>query len=98
MDPPPLPVERRRGRGVVKRRSVQRWRLVARAGDPGNRRRPRGIVDRWTERAWFASRPDCQQEWERRGALAGAKRVPPSPRLDRAIDAFQARRRAKRSA
>lgn len=73
------------------KRSIQRWRWIARAHDS---RRPRGIVDRWAERGF------CEhlQEWERRAALAGVRPLPPSPRIDRAIDAFAGRREAIRAA
>lgn len=62
------------------KRSIQRWRWLARVGD---HKRPHGIVDRWTERSLMAA-----SEWEIRAARAGAKPVTDERRLDRALDRF----------
>jgi len=64
------------------RRSVQRWRWIARVGGSGNRRRPRGIVDRWSERSLLF----LATEWEVRAVRAGAKPVTNDRRVNAAID------------
>lgn len=69
------------------RRSIQRWRWLARVGD---HKRPHGIVDRWSERSLMAA-----NEWEIRAARAGAEPVTDERRLDRAIDRFAGKRASR---